>query len=100
MAVDVKSRHGLMTVDIPTKSGPRQVDLQIGPVIFGTALRDSLPFIHFGDFVNQIQFAQVSRALNDLATKHLMKTADPQDMRRQVHRVLRSGDARIGVGKE
>ena len=69
-----------MTVDVPTKSGPRQVDLQIGPVIFGTALRDSLPFIHFGDFVNQIQFAQISRALNDVATKHLMKTADPQDM--------------------
>ena len=79
-AVDVKSRHGLMTVDIATKSGPRQVDLQIGPVIFGTALRDSLPFIHFGDFVNQIQFAQISRALNDAATKHLMKTGDPQDM--------------------
>lgn len=78
--VDVKSRHGLMTVDIATKSGPRQVDLQIGPVVFGTALRDSLPFIHFGDFVNQIQFAQISRALNDVATRHLMKTADPQDM--------------------
>ena len=80
VAVDVKSRHELMTVDVPTKSGPRQVDLQIGPVIFGTALRDSLPFVHFGDFVNQIQFAQISRALNDVATKHLTKTADSQDM--------------------
>ncbi len=76
LAVDVKSRHGLMTVEIAAKSGPRQVDLQIGPVIFGTALRDSLPFIHFGDFVNQIQFAQVSRALNDQATKNLMKSVD------------------------
>ena len=69
-----------MTVEIATKNGPRQVDLQIGPVIFGTALRDSLPFVHFGDFVNQIQFAQISRALNDAATKHLKKAADPQDM--------------------
>ena len=42
--------------------------LQIGPVIFGTALRDSLPFISFGDFVNQIDYAEVSRALNDKAT--------------------------------
>ena len=80
VAVDIKSRHGLMTVDIATKNGPRQVDLQIGPVIFGTALRDSLPFIHFGDFVNQIQFAQVSRALNDQATKHLMTPADLGDI--------------------
>ncbi len=79
-AVDVTSRHGLMTVDVDTKSGTRQVDLQIGPVIFGTALRDSLPFIHFGDFVNQIQFAQISRALNDAATKHMMNGLNPKDL--------------------
>jgi predicted lipoprotein len=80
LAIDVKSRHGLLTVEVATKSGPRQVDLQIGPVIFGTALRDSLPFVHFGDFVNQIQFAQVSRALNDQATKLLMKSVDPENI--------------------
>jgi len=75
-AIDAASRHGLMTVEIATDQGPRDVDLQIGPVIFGTALRDSLPFIHFGDFVNQIQFAQVSRALNDKATVDLRKQID------------------------
>ena len=36
---------------------PTTVVLQIGPVIFGTALRDALPFIAFGDFVNQIDYA-------------------------------------------
>jgi predicted lipoprotein len=76
--IDVASRHGLMTVEIATKSGPQPVDLQIGPVIFGTALRDSLPFIHFGEFVNQIQFAEVSRALNDRATKGLAQSFDPK----------------------
>lgn len=77
MAIDVASRHGLMTVEVATKNGPRPVDLQIGPIIFGTSLRDSLPFIHFGEFVNQIQFAEVSRALNDQAVKHLAKSFDP-----------------------
>jgi predicted lipoprotein len=77
-AVDVESRHGLLTVEIATKNGPQPVDLQIGPVIFGAALRDSLPFVHFGDFVNQIQFAQVSRALNDVATKGLRSAFDPK----------------------
>jgi predicted lipoprotein len=75
-AIDVASRHGLMTVEVPTDKGPEAVELQIGPVIFGTALRDSLPFIRFGDFVNQIQFAQVSRALNDRATRDLSKEID------------------------
>ena len=41
--------------------------LQIGPVVFGTALRDALPFVSFGDFVNQIDYAEVSRVLNDKA---------------------------------
>ena len=77
-ALDVESRHGLMTVEVTTKDGPRPVDLQIGPVIFGTALRDSLPFVHFGDFVNQIQFAQISRAFNDRATKDLRSAFDPK----------------------
>jgi predicted lipoprotein len=77
-AVDVESRHGLLTVEITTKDGAKPVDLQIGPVIFGTALRDSLPFVHFGDFVNQIQFAQVSRAFNDAASKGVKGAFDPK----------------------
>ncbi|MGD0472661.1 MAG: DUF2291 domain-containing protein [Candidatus Velthaea sp.] len=60
------SRHGEMVVDVGSPH-PLAVTLQVGPVIFGTAVRDSLPFIAFGDFVNQIQYAEVSRALNDRA---------------------------------
>ena len=77
-AVDVASRHGLLTVEIATKDGVKPIDLQIGPVIFGTALRDSLSFVHFGDFVNQIQFAQVSRALNDAASRSVKGAFDPK----------------------
>ena len=40
-------------------------------MLFGSklppALRDSLPFVSFGNFVNQLEFAQVSRSLNDKA---------------------------------
>jgi predicted lipoprotein len=61
------SRHGEMVVDVAAAGHPLAVTLQVGPVIFGTAVRDSLPFIAFGDFVNQIQYAEVSRALNDRA---------------------------------
>ncbi len=68
-----------MTVEVQTASGPRRIDLQIGPVVFGTALRDALSFIQFGDFVNQIQYAQVSRALNDRASKGIHASFDPKD---------------------
>lgn len=63
-AAETKLRHATLTVEVSGQS----VVLQIGPVIFGTALRDALPFISFGEVVNQIQFAQVSRELNDRAT--------------------------------
>ncbi len=79
VAVDVTSRHGIVTLEVQTSSGPRKLDLQVGPVVFGTALRDALPFIHFGDFVNQIQYAQVSRALNDRAVRNVRESFDLKD---------------------
>lgn len=79
LAVDVDSRHGIVTLEVQTSSGARKLDLQVGPVVFGTALRDALPFIHFGDFVNQIQYAQVSRALNDRAVKNVRDSFDFKD---------------------
>jgi predicted lipoprotein len=79
VAVDTASRHGVVTVEVQTALGPRKVDLQVGPVLFGTMLRDALPFIKFGDFVNQIQYAQVSRALNDRGTKGIRDSFDLKD---------------------
>ena len=72
-AVDVASRHGTATVEVMVDGKPTAVVIQVGPVIFGTALRDALPFISFGDFVNQIDYAEVSRALNDKATEGFAK---------------------------
>lgn len=80
VAVDAASRHAIVSVELQTAAGPRKVDLQVGPVVFGTMLRDALPFIKFGDFVNQIQYAQVSRALNDRASKGVRESFDPRDV--------------------
>ena len=66
-SIDTASRRGEMVVKLGAPEHPVDVTLQIGPVVFGTAVRDALPFIAFGDFVNQIQYAEVSRALNDRA---------------------------------
>lgn len=79
VAVDAASRHAIVSVELQA-AGPRKVDLQVGPVVFGTMLRDALPFIKFGDFVNQIQYAQVSRALNDRASKGVRESFDPRDV--------------------
>jgi predicted lipoprotein len=67
VSADTTSRAGAVVVAVETSAGTREVTLQIGPVVRGTAVRDSLPFFSFGDVRNQIQFAQVSRALNERA---------------------------------
>jgi predicted lipoprotein len=38
--------------------------LQLGPIITGTDVRDALPFIKFGQFVNQVSFGEVATAIN------------------------------------
>jgi len=67
VSVNTESRAGTAVVTVDTASGPQEVTLQLGPVVRGTAVRDSLPFFSFGAVTNQIEFAQAARALNDRA---------------------------------
>ena len=60
-------------VEIASDAGPQQITLQIGPVVKGTAIRDSLPFFSFANVTNQIEFAQVGRAFNERALKEVEK---------------------------
>ena len=48
----------------------KPLEVQIGPLIRGNAVRDAAGF-KFEDFTNQVQFAQLSKAYNREAVKHL-----------------------------
>ncbi|WP_318392456.1 DUF2291 family protein [Enterobacter sp.] len=48
------------------------LEVQFGPVVRGNAIREATGF-KFEDFTNQVQFAQLSRAYNREAIKHLPK---------------------------
>lgn len=52
------------------------VSLQLGPIVRGNAIRDAASFIRFDDFKNQVQFAQLSRALNKKALQGLPAVDD------------------------
>ncbi len=62
-AKDTSSRAGKLVVSPDGDPPGQQIVLQIGPVVRGTAIRDSLPFISFQQFTNQLEFADVSKAL-------------------------------------
>ena len=51
------------------------VKLQIGPVIRSSAVRDSLSFINFGDFTNQLDFANISKEFNFYVRDHIVADA-------------------------
>ncbi|MEO9901490.1 DUF2291 domain-containing protein [Nisaea sp.] len=64
IAAKLDTRARWVAVDV-NSDGRADVKLQLGPVIRGTALRDVAPFYNFDDFRDQIEFAKLSRALND-----------------------------------
>ena len=64
LAVDRRSKSGLLLLDIAPFDGRADIAIQIGPVLRGTALRDATGLVNFADFVNQIQFADVANELN------------------------------------
>uniref|UniRef100_UPI0035E428DF DUF2291 family protein n=1 Tax=Thermogemmatispora sp. TaxID=1968838 RepID=UPI0035E428DF len=69
VSINTASRNGTLGLDLPPYDGRADLWLQIGPVILGTAIRDGVGFIHFSQFVNQIQYAQVADALNARAVQ-------------------------------
>lgn len=73
IAADTASRAA--TLDLDTDAdGAADLTVQLGPVVKGTALRDSADFIVFSDFRDQIEFAKLARALNDEAHRAIIAT--------------------------
>jgi predicted lipoprotein len=64
IAVNTVSRAGTIDIDLPPYDGKKDISIQVGPVIRGSSIRDSLKFISFDDFENQIEYAQLGNAFN------------------------------------
>lgn len=79
-AVDTESRNGVMTVALDGYSGPTEVILQIGPLVRGNAIRDSVGFISFGQFRDQTEFGQVSKELNTRVSQEVLSNLDPASL--------------------
>lgn len=62
--VNKESRNGTLDIDLEPFDNNKDMILQVGPVFKGTSVRDSLDFIKFDDFKNQLVFASVSSSLN------------------------------------
>jgi predicted lipoprotein len=71
---------GLLPVKVKGVPGDARVSLQIGPAINGTAIRDAVGFIEFGQFTNQVEYAASATGLNDQVKKQVLKGIDPASL--------------------
>ncbi|WP_145519031.1 DUF2291 family protein [Yersinia bercovieri] len=69
VALDTEGREGAIKLAV---DGDEQV-LQLGPIVKGNAIRDASTFIRFEDFKNQVQYAQLSKALSKRALQDVAK---------------------------
>lgn len=75
VAAETDLSAGTADIDVDG-DGKADVQIQIGPVIRATAIRDTLPFISFTNYTNQIDFAQLANALNERAYNAALKDVD------------------------
>ncbi|MBB6222641.1 DUF2291 family protein [Rhizobium leguminosarum] len=77
VAADTASRAATLDVDADG-DGKADAKVQIGPALRGTALRDTLEFVNFNEFKNQIEWAQFGKAFNEKANAAFL-SAVPRD---------------------
>ena len=77
-SVDTSTPVGVLKLAVPGVSS--DVEIAVGPLVLGTALRDSMPFISLNDFTNQVQYATVSQALNKKALAVVLQDTSPTSL--------------------
>jgi predicted lipoprotein len=77
VAAETTSRAGSIDVDVDG-DGKADLKVQIGQAIRGTALRDSLDFVNFSEFKNQIEWAQFGKAFNEKVNSTILASL-PRD---------------------
>ncbi|WP_373236817.1 DUF2291 family protein [Cohaesibacter celericrescens] len=74
--VNTKSRASTLGLDLPPYDGNKDMLLQIGPVLKGSSIRDSLDFLKFDDFTNQLEYARISNAINKRVNADVLSGLD------------------------
>ena len=78
--VDTSTPVGKLTVAVPTGDGSTDVTVLVGPLVIANSLRDALPFVTLNDFTNQVQYADISQALNKRAISEAVPDNGPKSL--------------------
>lgn len=72
LAINRESRNGRLQLQ-PDKGGAGEVEVQLGPVLRGTALRDGYRGLNYADFNDQTLFGDFAKTINAAAVEDLAK---------------------------
>ncbi len=80
-AIDEEAPTHPLTVKVDGLNGKTaNVQVVTGPVIAGTALRDAVKFIKFGDFTNQLNYADAATGLNNKVKSDVLAKVKAKDL--------------------
>jgi predicted lipoprotein len=74
--VNTEKKAGYMVISVDGYTGPIVIQLQVGPVFKGTAVRDSLNIIKFEDYKNQVDYAAVSQSIHNIIKTTIIDKID------------------------
>ena len=76
-----KLRSGFFVFDLNgNPSEDIKTRIQVGPVFKGSAVRDSISLINYDDYKNQIEWAEVSKALHDKVLSDIIAPVKPGEL--------------------
>ena len=69
-------QNGALVVCPDGYAGATEVRIQVGPIYKGTAIRDALSFVSAQDVTNQVEWANLSKAINDKVASDVVGAVD------------------------
>ena len=75
-----KVKDGVLPVKVKGVPNSTLVAIQTGPALPGTSIRDAVGFIEFGQFLNQVEYADAATALNNQVKAQVLENLDPASL--------------------
>lgn len=74
--INTEKKAGFIVIELDDYDGDEEIRLQIGSVIKKTSIRDYLSFINVNNYSDQIQYAELSKAINTYVCENVIAPVD------------------------
>lgn len=80
VASEIKKTSSTITVAVDGYDGDVEVVIQLGKIFKGTTVRDSLSFIDFNNYTNQVDWANVSKSILNVISETVIAPIDIENL--------------------